>query len=206
MLYSILVTNVFGSFAEIVAELPPGNPELSSKCPEHVPDMSLGQGMSYNLRDRSDGQPYLWQNFLSHVSAACPQSQSCVLSSTWNEKTFKSTSLDDKFDSSVYILLPKFFFCNYKTNLIPKWKNRGFKKRIALQTQKCIAKQISSLSPLMPLLFPDKIHFFIFSFFATIWAHNFKFGWIPQPLLLATYILKNIEKMANDVRPWTCCL
>ncbi len=74
-------------------------------------------------------------------------------------------------------------------------------KDLLCKHKKCVAKHIWYLSPLVPLLIPDKIpSFFIFSFFIEIWAHNFNVGWTPQPLLLAT---KQNQKMADNVCPQT---
>ncbi len=59
---------------------------LSRKCPRHVLDMSSGLGHVLKSKGQNRMANHFLKNFLSHVSAACPWSQSRVLSSTWNQK------------------------------------------------------------------------------------------------------------------------
>ncbi len=107
---------------------------MSWKCPGNVLEMSLGWGHVLGMGTcpktpgtELDGWPFFLQNFLSHMPAVCPWIQSCVLSCPWNKKlanqqNLPNLSLEDKFNSSVYIFLPKFFFWIYKTNINSKMK------------------------------------------------------------------------------------
>ncbi len=57
---------------------------LSWKCP-------WDGDMSENPMTELDDQPYFLQNFLSHLSTACPWSQSCVRYSKKRKRDCKST-------------------------------------------------------------------------------------------------------------------
>ncbi len=63
---------------------------FSWKCSRHI----LGTGTPPKISlMKLDGQPYFLQNLLSHMPAACPWSQSHVLSSTWNQKIVNQSNL-----------------------------------------------------------------------------------------------------------------
>ncbi len=104
----------------------------------------------------------------SYMSPWCPDSQSHVLSSNWNQKivnqpNIPNLDLEVQFNSFVEEIVCKIFISGIaKPILILKYKKRGAQKRFALQTQKmhCKANLIS-----VPLLIPSKIHFFNLSFF-----------------------------------------
>ncbi len=58
---------------------------LSWKCPGHV----LGSGTRPKIPGTElDYRPY-FMHFFIHMSEACPQSHSCVLTYTWNKKNLK---------------------------------------------------------------------------------------------------------------------
>ena len=81
-------------------------------------------------------------------------------------------------------------------------------KKYSCQQKICFANTKNALQsksllslPLCPSWSRIKLIFFHFFIFWQIWAHNFKLGWTPQPLLLATNNYH--KKMADDVRPRT---
>ncbi len=110
---------------------------------------------------------------VSHVSYLPPGTKIIT-----NQSNLVNLRLEDKFNSSKYIMLPECFFCNYKTYINSKTNKRSVKKRYTLQTQKMHCNASLSLLPPWSLLIPAKstffiFHFFIFSFFDKIRAHNF---------------------------------
>ncbi len=136
----------------------------------HVLQMFLGWGHVIKIPGTElDGWPYFLQKWLSHMSAMCPQSQSRVFSSIWDKKLANQPNLpnscsEDKFDSSVWLILHNFSYGITKQISIPKWKMRC-QKKFCFTNKKCITKHISSPSPLVPLLILAKIHVFASKFF-----------------------------------------
>ncbi len=111
---------------------------------------------------------------------------------------------EDKFNSSVYILLPKFFFWNYKSKIDSKMKN------IEVSTKDLLCKPINalqrkfiSLPPCVPLD-PCNNSLFSFCHFLTQFQLIIRnWGELHNLCSMLHSYWKNIEKMASDVCPWT---
>ncbi len=146
---------------------------LSWKCPCHV----------LKCKGQNWMMDHILVNFLlSSLSAACCQSQSCVLSSIWNKK---NSQINQIFQIHIWkitsIPLCKLSFPNSsfgitKPILITKW-NKGCQEKICFANTKNVLQRISHPSPPLFPSDPGKnslFSFLHFSSFDKIRARNFK--------------------------------
>ncbi len=135
----------------------------------NVLDMSLGQVHVLNSQGQNWTAGHIFCRIcsvrcpqrvlqVSHMSSIPPGTKKLV-----NQPNLTNSSLEDKFDSSVYILLPKSFLWNYKTNINSKMKKMRLKEKIFFANTKIASRSKSHLSP--PLCPSCSFHFFLFFYF-----------------------------------------